>query len=551
MIMHRTAILASLFSLVIISSGQDVDGNWNEWMDWTTCSVSCGAGYHVRSRICDNPEPAGNGTNCTGSDVDTKHCYLSHCPVDGEWSDWEAWRGCTTTCGYGVTYRTRKCDNPAPAYNGSYCNGTLQDFNKCFTRNCPIDGGWTNWSEYGECSRTCGYGVYKQRTRNCTNPEPKYGGSNCTGDEDDFELCDYVDCKDGTWEDWAGWSQCSATCGISVHFRFRNCTFSVANNGSCLGNEYESGICSSHCPVDGDWSVWRQWGSCSVTCEKGTRTRLRSCSNPTPAYGGDNCTGADSETENCTDPTPCPIDGGWTNWAAWTDCDATCGDGYHVRIRRCANPPPYYGGKPCPGSDIETEQCSFNPCPQDGGWSNWFPWSKCSITCGDGTRSRIRTCTNPKPAYGGSYCDGDLEETGNCTISPDVTNCTIDGGWSSWGSWGSCGVTCGSGEVTRSRTCTNPAPHGTGKQCVGDPLDKKTCSVATECPVNGGWSTWRDWFPCSVTCGNGTQTRLRTCSNPKPAHGGDFCQGNNDETRDCTESASCKDGGDTAIPVVG
>ncbi|WAR25474.1 ATS3-like protein [Mya arenaria] len=57
--------------------------------------------------------------------------------VDGEWSGWEAWTACTTTCGTGVTFRTRHCDNPAPAYNGSDCPGLNQDFSKCLVKHCP------------------------------------------------------------------------------------------------------------------------------------------------------------------------------------------------------------------------------------------------------------------------------------------------------------------------------------------------------------------------------------------------------------------------------
>jgi len=56
-----------------------------------------------------------------------------------------------------------------------------------------------------------------------------------------------ISISDGVWETWAEWGSCSATCGTSVHFRFRNCSFSV-NNGSCNGAEYESGICQSFCP---------------------------------------------------------------------------------------------------------------------------------------------------------------------------------------------------------------------------------------------------------------------------------------------------------------
>ena len=51
-------------------------------------------------------------------------------------------------------------------------------------------------------------------------------------------------------------------------------------------------------------------------------------------------------------------------------------------------------------------------------------------------------------------------------------------------------------------------------------------------PVDGGWSE-PEWSECSATCGGGTQTRTRTCTNPAPAHGGLDCQGESTETQDC------------------
>ncbi|XP_078660161.1 uncharacterized protein LOC144904888 [Branchiostoma floridae x Branchiostoma belcheri] len=50
----------------------------------------------------------------------------------------------------------------------------------------------------------------------------------------------------------------------------------------------------------------------------------------------------------------------------------------------------------------------------DGGWSDWGPWSGCSVTCGVGTETRDRTCTNPAPANGGADCDGPAQETREC-----------------------------------------------------------------------------------------------------------------------------------------
>ena len=40
-----------------------------------------------------------------------------------------------------------------------------------------MDGGW---SEFGECSTSCGPGI---RYRNCTNPKPAFGGLDCQGNE--------------------------------------------------------------------------------------------------------------------------------------------------------------------------------------------------------------------------------------------------------------------------------------------------------------------------------------------------------------------------------
>ncbi|KAH3820606.1 hypothetical protein DPMN_122351 [Dreissena polymorpha] len=65
----------------------------------------------------------------------------------------------------------------------------------------------------------------------------------------------------------------------------------------------------------------------------------------------------------------------------------------------------------------------------DGGWSSWYPWSECSITCGNGTATRVRTCNNPKPVAGGAFCDGEYEEFKNCSINPDITNCTSKSNW--------------------------------------------------------------------------------------------------------------------------
>ena len=43
--------------------------------------------------------------------------------------------------------------------------------------------------------------------------------------------------------------------------------------------------------------------------------------------------------------------------------------------------------------------------------------------------------------------------------------------------------------------------------------------------VNGGFTSWSNWSLCTATCGNGTQHRNRSCSNPAPSCGGIDCRG--------------------------
>ena len=56
--------------------------------------------------------------------------------------------------------------------------------------------------------------------------------------------------------------------------------------------------------VNGGWTSFGSYGSCSATCGGGIKTRHRTCKNPTPAYGGDDCHGSSAETTSCN-TTPC------------------------------------------------------------------------------------------------------------------------------------------------------------------------------------------------------------------------------------------------------
>ncbi|XP_069119936.1 uncharacterized protein [Argopecten irradians] len=167
--------------------------------------------------------------------------------------------------------------------------------------------------------------------------------------------------------------------------------------------------------------------------------------------------------------------------------------------------------------------------PVDGGWSRWSDFGPCSVTCGQGHQIRIRTCDNPSPGNGGKACKGGDQDGRACTN----VECPINGGWSTWSDFGPCSVTCGPGHRTKTRTCNNPTPQYEGLDCHGDDLDEKACNE-NECPIDGGWSEWIDFGPCSVTCGQGYRIRTRTCDNPSPQHGGRDCDGEGRDVQLCS-----------------
>ncbi|NXP33210.1 ATS2 metalloproteinase, partial [Leiothrix lutea] len=87
--------------------------------------------------------PPLDGTMCAPG----KHCFKGHCiwltpdilKQDGHWGAWSKFGSCSRTCGTGVKYRTRQCDNPHPANGGRTCVGPSYEFQLCNTQDCPKD----------------------------------------------------------------------------------------------------------------------------------------------------------------------------------------------------------------------------------------------------------------------------------------------------------------------------------------------------------------------------------------------------------------------------
>ncbi|KAM7370189.1 hypothetical protein PAMP_011460 [Pampus punctatissimus] len=363
-----------------------------------------------------------------------------------------------------------------------------------------VDGHWSEWTEWSECDAQCGGGV-KQRNRTCSAPPPKNGGRDCEGMTRQSQSCNIQPCTkdistqtvqpDGVWSKWTGWSECSKTCfhhvdDVGIRRRFRSCnhTHTSLNHthtlSACDGDSEEQepcntvqcpGVCpegmvhmtASQCEAHG--------GACPRVCLDMTSTEVQ-CA--TACYDGCYCApgfyllnGSCVALARC----PCyhqgalypagatlPVDVCNNCWTQWSACSRTCDVGVRRRYRSGTNPPPAFGGQPCKGERVGIDTCSIEPC--FGVKEPWSSWSKCSVTCGGGYRTRTR---------GPIRIHGTAQQFSACNLQPCGDGRVCPSGQE----WKQCvrgAVSCTDLSMDLSRNCTPgcQCPHESVQQLMAN-----------------------------------------------------------------------------------
>lgn len=538
------------------------------------CTASCGTGQrNVYRKVTVNPQFG--GAACPPL-IKLIGCNTNSCPIDCIVSSWALYGSngfvvssnqtvatssqCTASCGGGLRTVYRHIITPA-GYGGRVCPALSKD-ELCNNVPCPGDCVVSDWAYYnvydpqfytvGQCTATCGGGTRVQY-RTILSPT-KYGGAACPSLLQTV-ACNVAacpqDCVVSSWADTGTNGQiqaCSVTCGTGTRLQTRYVVTYPQYGGQACGSLSRQIECNTTpCPGDCVVSSWATTGTCTATCGGGVQTYFRKVI--TPAKNSGNSCPVLTKTVVCN-PLPCPIDcqvGSWTDFAAGS-CTATCGGGVKQQLRLIIVQASF-GGLACPVT-IRSLPCNINQCPHDCVVSQWADYTTnntaaCSVTCGGGTKTQIRSIVS-NAMYGGASCPI-LTKTVVCSTQPCSVDCVV----SQWVVYdpnsvtvypagqpnnhidSQCSVSCGGGVRLQYRTIlVNPQNGG-----VGCPLLERIieCNVQP-CPVDCVVSSWTLFDPkqigtsniyyqtnaCSVTCGGGTQVLYRTILIPS-AYGGLAC----------------------------
>ncbi|RUS81721.1 hypothetical protein EGW08_010528, partial [Elysia chlorotica] len=150
-------------------------------------------------------------------------------------------------------------------------------------------------------------------------------------------------------------------------------------------------------------------------------------------------------------------------------------------------------------------------------------WTVCSRDCGDGYQRRAVACLDRETGKRVTNDQCDMREMPSRRQSCNLQPCRNSGNpvyrWTP-GTWGDCSVPCGAGQQKQSMLCEETTSSGSSvyvsqelcDRYVGRMPEVERACFGDDCPY---WAAG-NWADCSVTCGEGQQSRRLYCQRDPP-----------------------------------
>nr|XP_039252909.1 SCO-spondin-like isoform X1 [Styela clava] len=500
---------------------------WSGWGQWSNCRVTCGEGERLRQRVCyfyPEKEKSGSSSSSGGLFGGLGNMFGGENGIGSVPSDILQLLGDSGGGGGLSNILLMSSLMGGGGAGGGLFGGGL------------FGGGNTENEEKEEKTSS--------KERGC--PGPRIDSIKCFGNPCPAVVGKPIEIKpidtSSCLGEWGSYGQCTSTCGRAIQIRARKCSCKdQSNNLSCNEPMTDSRPCldnpscvvvttpppttetitkettTSPAPA-GKWSPWGDWTGCrDIAC---------GIEISESRYRGciGSCTGEFTESRPCP-VTPCSVSvPKWSEWGPFSKCSETCGPGTKIRFRACDET------DKCEGEPFEMQSCEETECPKkiEANWGEWGDFSVCTTACGTGQKYRYRSCNGP------GECTGRTVDIAPCLDNPPCAAATPSTRWSDWGEYTLCTTTCGIGTKSRTRFCIT----GT---CEGDTIETidceiEPCKVITEQPEPTGvfWGDYSSWGVCKRNYnGDGcTQERYRACI------GGATCNGSFFDRRSCT-SGEC------------
>ncbi|KAK0136944.1 A disintegrin and metalloproteinase with thrombospondin motifs 7 [Merluccius polli] len=483
------------------------------------------------------------------------------------------WRNVCSTlwCTVGTTCHS-KMDG---AVDGTNCG----EGKWCFSGECvptghrpeSVNGGWSAWSEWTSCSRTCGMGVLSAH-RDCVNPVPKYGGNYCLGERRRYRTCNKTPCLSelpsfrdlqcghfntmaykGSFHKWVAVNNRDNACELhcrplNEHFSEKmldavadgtRCSEANASRDICI-----NGVCKSvGCDfvIDSDASEDR-CGVCQgdgSTCRTVTKTFKESEGLGYVDIGLIPEGARDIRVEEMAaagnflalrsdKPDTYFLNGGWT--IQWNGEYKAAGTVFTYErtdhLENLTSPGPTMEPlwiqllfqETNPGVryeyTIRQEFSEDNTTVMSDFFWKFGSWTECSASCGAGVQRQIVHCVERTSGIVEEhFCDAVSRPEDKWTRCPKEL-CPPT--W--WaGEWQKCSSSCGlSGMTKRTVLCIQALDleerralqHAECKH-TAKPESVSSCNTHIPCPADWLSGSWAD---CSLTCGAGVRRRNVTCS---------------------------------------